>query len=107
MKFTNRVTVTGMKPSKGMMENGQAYDSTKVYVMTELDASKDKGAGSATVEYPFNLSDEFPKFKHLFIDGRSIQADVDFEQVTNGKTSKMIIHGIKPVSTGSAAALKA
>lgn len=98
MEFTKRVTVTGMKASKGMMENGQAYDSTKVYVTTQLDASKDQGAGSATVEYPFNLSDEFHKYKHLFVKGRSIEADVDFEQVTNGKTSKMIVHGVHPVA---------
>ena len=98
MQFNKVVTVTGMKPSKGVMENGMAYDSTKVYVVTLLDASKDKGCGSATVEYNFGLSDEYSKFKHLFIDGRSIQADVDFEQVTNGKTSKTIINGMKPVS---------
>lgn len=103
MKFTNRVTVSGMKASKGQMENGQAYDSTKIYVITELDASKDQGAGSATAEYNFKLSDEFQKYKHLFVDGRAIVADVDFEQVTNGKSTKMIVHGLRPVAAASAA----
>lgn len=107
MKFTNRVTVTGMKASKGAMENGTAYDSTKVYVSTELDSSKDQGAGSATAEYNFNKSDEFPKYKHLFIEGRSIQADVDFEQVTNGKTTKMIVHAVRPILAVPAAGVKA
>lgn len=107
MKFTSRVTVTGMKASKGAMENGMAYDSTKVYVTTELDASKDMGAGSATAEYNFNKSDEFPKYKHLFVNGRSIEADVDFEQVTNGKSTKMIIHGIRPAAAVPALGTKA
>lgn len=96
MKFMNRVTVTGMKPSKGMMENGMSYDATKVYVMTELDGSK--GAGSATVEYNFGLSDEYPKYKHLFVAGASITAECDFEQVTNGKTQSTRINGVRPMS---------
>jgi len=106
MKFTSRVTVTGMKASKGAMENGTAYDSTKVYVTTELDASKDQGAGSATAEYNFNKSDEFPKYKHLFVQGRAIEADVDFEQVTNGKSTKMIVHAVRPIAAVSAPASK-
>ena len=84
------------------MENGMAYDSTKAYVVTPLDASKDKGVGSATVEYNFGLSDEYFKHKHMFVDGRSIQVDVEFEQVTNGKTVKTIINSVKLV-TGAAA----
>ena len=41
MKFTSTIKVMGMKYSKGTMDNGQSFDSTKVFVETELDASKD------------------------------------------------------------------
>ena len=100
MKFTNRVTVTGMKPSKGVMENGMAYDSTKVYVMTELDGAK--GSGCATVEYSFLLSDEYAKYKHLFPGANSITAECDFEQITNGKVQSTRINAVRPVSGANA-----
>ena len=65
MKFTSRITVQGIKGSKGQLESGQAYDSTKIYVQTDLDDSKGMGKGFATVEYNFGTSDEYHKFKHL------------------------------------------
>ena len=43
MKFTSRITVQGIKGSKGTLESGQAYDSTKIYVQTALDDTKGMG----------------------------------------------------------------
>lgn len=88
MKFQTEVTVTGMKPSKGDFE-GTSYDSTKVYVETELSPGK----GSATVEYTFGKSDEYAKFEHLPF---PFVAVADMEIVTSGKAQKTVITGLKP-----------
>lgn len=92
MKFKSEVTVLGMKASKGSYE-GTDYDSTKVYVITDLDISKGDAAGSASAEYVFGKSDEFQKFKHLQYPLRGM---ADLEIVTNGKTQKTVMHGFSP-----------
>lgn len=94
MKFTSRITVQGIKGSKGQLESGQTYDSTKIYVQTDLDDSKGMGKGFATVEYNFGTSDEYHKFKHLRF---PIDCDAELEIVTNGKTQKTQIVSLRPV----------
>lgn len=94
MKFNSRVTVQGIKGSKGSLENGQPYDSTKVYVQTALDDSKGLGKGFATAEYNFGTSDEYHKYKHLPF---PIDCDAEMEIVTNGKTQKTQIVSLKPL----------
>lgn len=90
-----KVKVTGMKASKGNLENGTAYDSTKVYVETRLDESKGTQKGFAGAEYNFGTSVEYEKLKHLPF---PLMAEVDFDQVTNGKTVKTVIVSLVPVS---------
>ena len=94
MKFSSRVVVQGIKSSKGTLDNGQAFDSTKIYVQTALDDSKGMGKGFATAEYNFGTSDEYLKFKHLPF---PIEADVDLEIVTNGKTQKTQVVAMRPI----------
>ncbi len=96
MKFTSTIKVTGMKFSKGTMDNGQAFDSTKVFVETELDASKDTAMGTACAEYGLGKAEEFQKYKHL-ADAFPFMAVAEMEIVTNGKTQKTIIHSLKPI----------
>lgn len=96
MKFTSTIKVTGMKFSKGVMENGQAFDSTKVFVETDLDASKDTAFGTATAEYGLGKADEYQKYKHLAGSG-PFMAVAEMEIVTNGKTQKTVIHSLRPV----------
>ena len=94
MNFTSRITVQGIKGSKGTLESGQAYDSTKIYVQTALDDTKGMGKGFATAEYNFGTSDEYHKYKHLPF---PIECDAELEIVTNGKTQKTQIVSLKPV----------
>jgi hypothetical protein len=94
MKFTSRITVQGIKASKGTLENGTPYDSTKIYVITDLDDSKGMGKGSASAEYAFGTSDEYHKYKHLPF---PIDCDAELEIVTNGKTQKTQIVSLKPI----------
>lgn len=103
MKFTSTIKVTGMKFSKGTMDNGQAFDSTKVFVETELDSSKDTAMGTACAEYGLGKAEEYQKYKHL-ADAFPFMAVAEMEIVTNGKTQKTVIHSLKPVETAKPAA---
>jgi hypothetical protein len=109
MKFTTRITVTGMKKSKGVIaDSGMAYDSTKVYALTDLDDRKGNGMGQATVEYAFGTSEEYEKFKHL-ANSFPIDVEADVEIVTSGSSQKTVIAGLRPVarSAGQQAPAKA
>jgi len=103
MKFTSTIKVTGMKFSKGTMDNGQAFDSTKVFVETELDSSKDTAMGTACAEYGLGKAEEYQKYKHL-ADSFPFMALADMEIVTNGKTQKTVIHSLRPVESAKSAA---
>ena len=94
MKFQSQVRVTGMKANKGLMDNGQSYDSTKVFVETELDSSRGTAAGFASSEYNFGLSDSFDRFKAFQF---PFMATATFEMVTTGKIQKMQLLDLVPV----------
>lgn len=96
MKFNSTIKVMGMKYSKGTMDNGQSYDSTKVFVETELDSSKDTAMGAACAEYGLGKADEYQKYKHL-AGSFPFMAIAEMEIVTNGKTQKTVIHSLKPI----------
>jgi hypothetical protein len=95
-----KVTVTGMKSSKGTMDNGRAFDSTKVYIDTKLDESKGNQKGRASAEYALGTSAEFDKYKHLPF---PFVAEVEFDQITNGKEVKTIVSSMTPVNPAKAA----
>lgn len=101
MRFTTQIKVLGMKASKGTMENGTAFDSTKVYVETELDESRGNAKGFAGVEYNFGLAEEFNKYKHLTF---PFVADATVEIVTTGKAQKTQLVDLRPVETAKKAA---
>lgn len=98
MKFQTEITVVGMKASKGEFE-GKPFDSTKVYGLIDLDVSKGNAKGQAVAEYGFGDSQEFEKFKHLPFPFKAV---ADVEIVSNGKTQKTVVMGIKPVAQAKA-----
>ena len=95
MKFTQVIHVVGMKSSKGTLENGNGYDSTKVYALVDLDASKGTAKGMAGSEFNLGTSTEYDKYKHLPF---PFEAEADMEIVTNGKLTKTVMHGLKPTA---------
>ena len=96
--YISRIKVTGMKFSKGSMDNGTTFDSTTVYAETKFDTSRGNAWGSATTEYKLGKSDEFAKYPQgAFI------ADAEMENVTNGKNRSTIILQLVPVETVKAA----
>jgi hypothetical protein len=84
-----------MKASKGTMDNGQTFDSTKVYTETPLDESKGTAKGFAVGEFTLGLAEEFQKYKHLPFPFDGV---AEFEIVTNGKTQKTVMNSLKPVA---------
>lgn len=93
MQFQSQIVVIGIKRSKGEME-GRPYDSTKVYTQTTLDVSKGDAVGYAGSEYNWGTSDNFNKFSTAKF---PLQCEATFEQVSNGKTVKMVLLDLKPV----------
>lgn len=94
MKFTSQIKVLGMKASKGTLENGASYDSTKVYVETGLDDSKGNAKGFSAVEYALGTADEYNKYKHLPF---PFLAEATLEIVTTGKAQKTQLADLKPI----------
>lgn len=82
-----------MKASKGTMENGTVFDSTKVYTETPLDESKGTAKGFASAEFTLGLAAEFEKYKHLPF---PFDAVAELEIVSNGRTQKTVMHSLKP-----------
>lgn len=88
-----QVVITGAKRSKGEME-GRPYDSTKVYVQTKMDTNNVDMVGFATSEYTWGKADNFAKLSDLKF---PLQAEIELELVTSGKSSKMIVIDVKPI----------
>lgn len=99
MRFNQTIQVVGMKASKGTLENGNTYDSTKVYALIDLDASKGTAKGMSSSEFNLGTAAEFDGYKHLPF---PFVADVEMEMVSNGKTMKTVIHKLTPKAVSSA-----
>ena len=95
----SKVNVMGMKSSKGTLENGQGYDSTKVYVQTRLDDSKGTAKGFAIAEYNFGDSTTFDKYKHLPF---PFLAEMETEVITSGRAMKTIVQSLQPLKMADA-----
>jgi len=85
--------IVGMKASKGTLDNGLSYDSTKVYALTQLNSSAGSCKGMSCSEYNFGTSEQFDKYKDVSF---PFVADVEMDIVTNGKTQKTVLLHITP-----------
>lgn len=91
--FTQKVQVVGMKRSKGMMENGQSYDSTKAFIIIPMDTRKGDAIGASAEGFAIGTSEEFEQWRGVKL---PCMADCDFEMVTNGSSMKMIVTRLVP-----------
>lgn len=85
--------ITGAKSSLGEYE-GRSYDSTKIYVQTKMNDQSGEMVGFATSEYAWGSSANFTKLKDLDF---PLKAKVNFEIVTTGKNSKMVVVDVQPI----------
>lgn len=85
--------ILGVKRSKGTLDNGRSYDSTKLYVQTPMKESDDQ-MGYSVSELTWGDSTNFDKFKDCKF---PLQAGINYELVTNGKTNgnDLIITDVK------------
>lgn len=98
MKFVQVLTVVGIKGNKGTLDNGAAYDSTKLIVLTDLDETKGNQVGRETTAYTFGTSEEFQKLKHLPLPF-DVEAEIQLITSTGstGQVTRAKILSIKPV----------
>ncbi len=104
MKFQTQLYVVGIKASKGKMDNGMEFDSTRVYALADLDSSKGNARGQAAAEYLFGDSKNFEPFRHAEFPG---VYDVTIEMLTNGKVQRAVIVDMKPARVGKPASASA
>lgn len=104
MEVNAQVEITGAKNFVGNVE-GVQYDSTTIFVKTELDESRDNAKGYATTEYKFGTSAEYERLKGLPF---PFMADVTIELGTTGKRDTKRLVSLRPVvrntGTGTAGA---
>lgn len=103
MKFTQTLTVVGIKGNKGTLDNGTAYDSTKLIVLTDLDDSKGNQLGQETTSYTFGTSEEFHKLKHLPLPF-DVEAQIQLinSMGANGQVTRAKVLNIKPITKKAA-----
>lgn len=92
MQFQTQMKIVGAKCSKGVLDNGQAYDSTTLFVEVPLDASKGTACGICTSEFRWGTSDNY---KLIEAQKLPVTVSATLEIVTSGKLQKTQLVGIK------------
>lgn len=93
MQVKSQLDVVGVKKFQGNIE-GVAYDSTTVFVLMELDESRDAAKGKAAAEFKFGTSAEFDRLAQMRFPFR---ADVELEITTTGKQTRQRLLSLSPV----------
>ena len=91
MQFKSQIVVLGAKASKGEF-NGRPFDSTTVYYQADLQDGENF-AGQVGAEIKWGTSFNFEKIKNQKY---PFMADVVMEQVSNGKTSMLVLIDLVP-----------
>ncbi|WP_340676167.1 hypothetical protein [Paraperlucidibaca sp.] len=92
MQFQTQMKIVGAKCSKGVLDNGQGYDSTTLFVEVPLDGSKGTACGFCTSEFRWGTSDNF---KLIEAQKLPITVSATLEIVTSGKLQKTQLVNIK------------
>ena len=92
MNINTRVQIIGVQSNQGKMDNGMAYDYTRVIALAQL--SGDKNMGFSSVIYDYGTSGNFEKFKNMKF---PFAADVECLITTTGKTQKIELLSFAPV----------
>lgn len=92
MQFQTSMKIVGAKCSKGVLDNGQAYDSTTLYAEVPLDSSKGNACGICTSEFRWGTSENY---KLIEAQKLPITVTATLEIVTSGKLQKTQLVGIK------------
>lgn len=91
MQFKSTMVVLGAKSSKGDFD-GRAFDSTVIFYKADLQQG-DNFVGEVGEQIKWGTSANFQKIKDLEF---PLVADVTMEQVSNGKTSSLVLLDLVP-----------
>ena len=83
--------ILGAKRSKGTLDNGNTYDSTKIYVQTAMKPSPDQ-VGFSVSEFNWGDSSNYDKIKHVKFPA---EANITYEMVTKGKSNQVIVTDVQ------------
>ncbi|PSJ79808.1 hypothetical protein [Neisseria iguanae] len=83
--------VTGIKRSRGVLDNGKPYDSTTLYVEFPFGQSDDM-RGSATQPMKYGTSDNYEKFKGVAL---PFDAELNLEVETNGNRMQTVVTDVR------------
>lgn len=97
MQFNTNIIVLGAKRSKGEYQ-GRPYDSTNIFYQAELQQGDDF-VGQVGESIKWGTSENFEKIKGLKY---PFSATATMQQVSNGKTSTMVLLDLKPDSQNQA-----
>lgn len=93
-------TVRAMYPSKGVLDNGKPYDSTKVHIDTELSSDKE-GFGIPSPVYNWGTSQNYhdfvAKYPQVCRGNKPFEATITWSLQTTGKTGGFVVVGIEPI----------
>ena len=92
MQFQTQMKIVGAKCSKGVLDNGQAYDSTTLFIEVPLDDSKGNACGYCTSEFRWGTSENY---KLVEAQKMPLTVNATLEIVTSGKMQKTQLIGIK------------
>lgn len=92
MQFQTQMKIVGAKCSKGVLDNGQAYDSTTLFIEVPLDDSKGNACGFCTSEFRWGTSENY---KLVEAQKMPLTVNATLEIVTSGKMQKTQLIGIK------------
>lgn len=91
MLLKSDVVVTGSKASKGEYQ-GKPFDSTKVYVQTDMLAGE-RSSGTVSAEYTWGTSANYDRIEKL---SYPFKAQAVMQVVSNGRDQKTILVDLVP-----------
>lgn len=94
MQVTSKVVVLGAKMFKDQID-GKQFDTTKLFVQENLDASRGTMKGYGVVEYGWGTSENFRSIQH---NPFPFEAELTLEMVTTGKAQKFNVIAVKPLA---------
>lgn len=101
MQMQSVTTVRAMYPSKGVLDNGRPYDSTKVHIDTTLKDEKE-GFGIPSPQYNWGTSQKYydfiSKYPQIFKENKEFEATIIFEVQTTGKSGNFVVVDIIPTN---------
>ncbi|BBL20626.1 hypothetical protein F939_01783 [Acinetobacter radioresistens DSM 6976 = NBRC 102413 = CIP 103788] len=92
MQFKNKVTILGAKAVDFKTDDGRHYDHVALYCLIPLDQSQGNSVGNACETFNWQDRTNLTLLRqHKF----PLEADITFEMVTSGKTTKYVVKHVE------------